>query len=478
MSRGALDVKLKLAFITVQALLLGGFGLYHLHLSRQADAFENAYLEFEQERKRAPAEVADIWTRSPMLRQIQDFVKANGPTHEQENAARLRENPCFEKLTSRFYARVRLQDVKSSLGEKLIMAKAAQTQSLGPETDPPEGWLWKLALEHTRGDHNLAFHLIGVCSLPGSALSWTEEEGALAEERAQVMAQVRALAREIAPSPREAEEIEFIVKSHLEKPVCPNASSKMYWPRSLGPDYAISAAALSKSEDRDAHYENVVHSAFSSCLLYQKGMPSPVIEELQQSLRGLQRSERMCHLLQTALVQADTLKFEEFDWTGGAAQSLLKTLVRNPRICEGGATDFSPELRPLADRICPVMRNQAPATTGATELTAAVQQSFVDFDTAIFVRAHPQWRLSPGCETPEGRKKLTGLLNSAMNLRCPGGWSPARCARVLRNLENWLRDDLYQADQVRAGLNFSRLHCAGLAPGVSPLANSCKVIGE
>ncbi|MBX3018733.1 MAG: hypothetical protein KF767_12645 [Bdellovibrionaceae bacterium] len=469
-------MKLKWTLIALQALLLGGFAFHHWRTGHQVDAYVQAITAFEQEQKRNPAEAPTAWLRSPLLVQIQDFVKANGPTHEQENTARLRENPCFEKLVARFYAQVRLQDVKSALNERLLMAKAAQTQTLGPKTDPPEGWLWKLAVDHARGDHNLAFGLIGVCSLPGSNISWTEEEGLLRTERDEVLKQVQALSREVASNASEAEEIEFIVKSHLEKPVCPAASSKMYWPRSLGPNYAISAAALSKEEDRDAHYENVVHSAFSSCLLYQKGMPGPVIEELQERLRGLQRAERMCHLLQTAHVQADTLKMEDFDWTGGSVQSLLKTLVSDPRMCEGGATDFSPELQPLADRLCPVIRNQAPTTKNTRELLIASQQAFIDLDTALFVRMHPQWRLTPSCDTADGRGRLAGLLNSAMNVRCPGGWSPARCVRVMKNLESWMRDDLYQADQVRAGLTFSRLHCAGMGPGVSPLANACKVV--
>lgn len=463
--------------IGLQGLLLAAVGFYHWRLNSQVDQLENAYLHAEQESRRNPAEAANAWIRSPMLLQIQDFVKANGPTLDEENAARLREDPCFEKLVSRFYAQVRLRDVQSALRSRLVMSRATQADFLTADTEPAAGWLWKMALDATKGDHNLAFHVLGVCSLPTATLTWTEEDGLLKSERAKVMAEVHQLAREIAPSPKEADELEFVIKSHLEKPACPSAASKMYWPGSLQERAPAPATQNAPDQNREAHYGNVLHSAFSSCLLYQKGMPGPVIEELQERLRSLQRSERLCHLIQTALVQSETLKFDDFEWTSAAAHSLLQTLVKNPQICEG-TSNFSPELQPLADRICPVMRNQVTSVHGPEELQRAMRQAFTDLDTAIFVREHPQWRLAPGCETAEGRKLLPGLLNSAMSLRCPRVWSPARCARVMQNLENWIRDDLYQADQVRQGLGFSRLNCVSLGPDVSALANSCKVTGN
>lgn len=466
-------MKIKIAIVTLQVSALIGFGFYHYQLDQQVDQLEAAFLDYEQEQKRNPAEA---WSRSPNLLQIQDYVKTTGTTHEQENAARLRENPCFEKLVARFYAKVRMTDIESSLPENLLTARAAQTQSLSATSVPAAGWLWKLALQQTQGDHNLALYVIGACSLPNSQLSWSEDHGLLAAERAAVIAKVREVAQRITPTSNQAEELEFIVKSYLEKPVCPTSTSKMYWPGSLGAEYDVANSALIKDKERDAHFENVVHSAFSSCLLYQKGMPSPLIEELQERLRSLQRSERMCKLLQTALVQADTLKFDEFDWTSGAAQSILKTLGDNPKICEEDA-DFSPELKPLTDRICPVMRNQAPTVKGPAELLPVMHQAFVDLDTAMFLRTHPQWRLTAGCDKPEGRRLLPTLLQSAPSLRCPARWSPARCARVMRNLEDWVRDDLYQAEQMRAGLNFSRHHCASLGLE-SPLRNACTLAGD
>lgn len=467
-----------ISLVMFQLFALGGLALYGWQVQKKGDAFETEYSRHLENQRRGPSQAL---VSSPLLLQMQDFINANSPSSDQESSNRLSENPCFEKLVARFYAKVRLRDVQSSLGAGLFTAPAVQTDSLSETTEPKAGWLWDLALESTKGDHNLAQQLIGICSLPRTELRWNEEPELLSTDRQLMLSKVKTASEHLIGAGADADELFNAVKNYLMTPSCPNSSSKMYWPKSLGLEVELENASLVRDKERNAHYENVLHAAYSACLLYQKGLPSPVIEEIQERLRGLQHNDRMCQLLQTALLRSDEIKFDEFDWTSAASQSILRTLADNPEICSS-PTDFSPELQPLVTRICPVMRHQYPpesfqaGSVSPEQIKKEMQQIFIDYDSAKLVSLHPQWRLAAACEKSENRSKLGGLLSSATSLRCPRHWSPARCARVIRNLENWVRDDLYQAEQIRVGQRFSRSHCTNLGTETSPLKNACTVV--
>lgn len=451
-TRGFLIVSLRGLLFSIQLGLLVATGYWVQRSHHQAELYVSEYL-----RPTDPRSPAESKKGAEDLQKIQKFVATIGQRHIPATKTRLQSEPCFEQLVATFYAQVRLQDVRMSLNDQLKMNPPKDDEHLSESSTPAAGWLWKLALEFAHGDHNLAHHLVGVCSEPNSEIEWTEPIDLLQSERQQILSNVQAMIQTSNVSKSEADQIQDVIKSYLVSSHCPNASSKMYWPGSL------------------AQNQRHLPAVFSSCLLYQDGVSSSAIEDIQERFRSLHRTDRLCKILDTRWAQADHLKIKDFDWTSAAAQSLMKTLSENPSICTADAT-FADDLRPLADRICPVMRSQAMDANTPAERLSVLHDAFIDYDTALFVKTHPQWKLANPCDPASSQDRLGGILQSSIQRRCPSGFNPARCARIIRNIENWVTDDLEQAEQYRQAQRFSRRTCVEHDPQVSVFRNACGLV--
>lgn len=230
--------------------------------------------------------------------------------HFQRN---FRNSPCFQDLAVEFYNEIKLRDERSTPPDALNGRPSLQDSvGQGRFSNLDSGWLWRRAMQFSNNNANLAMELIGMCGHDdveqGTFPYLDRTPGAFAEQQQRI----EELRQDILSLPRNDPQ-----RSHLERQIrqmegqsqgipsemrCPEASSVMYAPGSLGVDIPNSLkneiagiqAPNSGARSLPAKYYHVMGSAYMACQMVQEGSSANAAQGIQNFAAVGYRNYRLC----------------------------------------------------------------------------------------------------------------------------------------------------------------------------------------
>ncbi|WP_413576180.1 hypothetical protein ACLVWU_17495 [Bdellovibrio sp. HCB290] len=385
------------------------------------------------------------------------------------------------------------------------------------------GWLWQLALKHSKNDPNSAIFLIGMCGHDDRSQGYLEyadesekaldalrlqRQGTLAE-KAKLDAQIKELSKNY---DRNQEQIFQLGKksvalkasadklqnsSSLKQELhCPPITSGYYAPQSLGKSADISQdlkntiAADQKTADgaksAPAKYYHVYGSALMACQLVQNGFSPTKASFVQQQAARVYRGVRMCESVNQDFKQSWSDLSKKYkakdivDLTQKTVATIKSGKVKCPRSLAGQAVP------PECDLLYSIGYSSEMVTSGELVVSASDIKEKIGgaARNSDALELYKSWYLGGG--TAFGRKvpctdvRMFGpnnLMKPDSNffdkLSKPKGWSDERYRQASQKLGTWDDDFQWTIAQHKAGADFAGKNCKKRAPGEKPLRGIC-----
>lgn len=271
-------------------------------------------------------------------------------------------NSCFAEKAKSFYAKV--SKINSSARERPWLGEVA---GKGNFSNLKPGWLWKLALEETHGDKNLALSLIGLCghddkhqsnlsSVAPSSLVYTitlteSEKGEFKTSLVNCQADLLNLKKNGDTDSPEYKKLDKYI-NHIFNVIgdrydltgainCPNWTSPMYAAGSLGENVDLQPEIkeqIQKYQENDlmfgnkrlpSKYYHIMGGAQQACTLIQDGMTPKNALMVQSMASAAYRATRLCMTL-----SADEKFFSE--WSNDLENLTIEKLkeIKDPKLIE------------------------------------------------------------------------------------------------------------------------------------------------
>ncbi|WP_277578766.1 hypothetical protein [Bdellovibrio svalbardensis] len=399
----------------------------------------------------------------------------------------------------------------------------------GPYKNLQPGWLWQLALKHSKGDPNSAMFLIGMCGHDDTSQgTYAYEDSSpqgLDELRQQCLfnknikskldSEIKDLAKNYdinqekiyslsAQSNKYTMEIKALEnqKSVQRLMDCPSESSGFYAPQSLGTTADIPAGIkqevqkiqgdIGGAQNIPAKYYHVYGSAFMACQLIQHGMSLKKTELVQKQAARLYRGIRMCSSTQDFSSEIKTFEAEmaplskKYKMTDPVKLALaVAKQIRTGKIkCdgEGGFEKAPPECGYISNYSIPAyLLTSTEFEISDESIAKKVANRFANADAAALYK---KWYFGGG--TVAGNKlpcsdiRVWGpsdLLEPTKSffgkLSKPEGWSNERFKKASQKLATWDVDFKWTIAQHEAGAQFAGQTCKKREPNEKPLAGIC-----
>ncbi|WP_142694764.1 hypothetical protein [Bdellovibrio sp. NC01] len=395
------------------------------------------------------------------------------------------------------------------------------------------GWLWKLAMEHSKNDPNSAMFLIGMCGHDDTAqgeFSWDDNSPAALDEIREQCAELKKQKKlydneikELSAHPdTNATQIAFAKStstvlnmqisqlqntSSVQRQMnCPSAASGFYTPGSLGLKADIPKSVkdeiqrvqgdIGGAKKIPSKYYHVYGAAFMACQLVQNGISPSQAELIQTQAARLYRGIRMCGSNQEYLGDMK-------DYKSAMAPLILKYKINDPKqltlaivkdIRSGkihcDVDNFDPQFaNKLAKECAFLSRHSIPVqmiTSDEFDMTDEqiankVDNHMINGDAA---ELYNKWYI--GGETVAGKTvpctdirvwgpaDLTKPTESFFgNLSKPDDWGKDRYEKASQRLATWDVDFKWTEAQHSAGAKFAGQSCKKRSPNEPELGGIC-----
>lgn len=389
------------------------------------------------------------------------------------------------------------------------------------------GWLWKLALKHSKGNAYAAMHLIGMCGHDDTSQSrfrfYDDSETAkaeifeelqkLKEKKTQLEKQVKEAAKNISLDPDDfnnlsglfsitLDEVRYLERQKgIERRLsCPPRDSAFYAPGGLSIEADISSelknkiARIQNPDDKlniPAKHYHVYGSAFMACNLVTNGFDPQKAVTVQKQAARMYRGTRMCESSNDLLEQSK--KFEK---------TIGKSAKRNYKSPESFILDNLKSVDIESDGFfkTPKCRGKTVETLKNCEMVMSmfgdaaiamkqdsnfakrkVMNRLARIDAA---QLYNSWYVGGGkilgqkipCTDIRygGPKNLMDANNSVSFLGAkPEGWSKERYDAATKHLATWDVDFEWTIAQHEAGAKFAAKNCKKSKPGENPFKDLC-----
>lgn len=245
-------------------------------------------------------------------------------------------NSCFRQKAIDFYSEILILDTKyiSKRPTLKMVSGHGDAEALSP------GWLWDLAMKHSRGDPGAAIALIGLCGHDDTSqgqylyeVQESEKERAKSKFLKQIKdtrLEIKQLLKKTSGS-AETKQLEAmdlhlsVVEKYAEKKdrvyqrfYCPTRSSILYLPQSLGEKVDISnklknkiVALQAPNADADrlpAKYYHVYGSALISCQMLEAGATPEATRTIAPMATKVYRTLHACNTTKKSLYAKEQLE--------------------------------------------------------------------------------------------------------------------------------------------------------------------------
>lgn len=396
----------------------------------------------------------------------------------------------------------------------------------GPYKDLEPGWLWRLALKHSKGDPNSAMFLIGMCGHDDTAQGLyayeDKSDSALDSIRQQVEVEKKSKAKlddqakELAKNYDINQEKIYALTSQaaaynqhiktlqqqksLQKVMaCPAGNSGFYAPESLGvgadiPDQVKKDVQriqgdIGGAKNIPGKYYHVYGSAFMACQLIQNGISPAKAELVQKQAARLYRGVRMCasnadnitlakmnrHMLEPLEVKYKTK--DPVQLALSSAKAILSSNVK----CKEFKT-FSSECSYLMSLAIPPDMLGTPEFEMTDEMIS--KKVYAKSASSDAAELYNSWYLGGGTVAGKqipcsdirvwGPGDLTDPSKSFFDkLSKPKDWTDERYKSASQKLATWDVDFMWTIAQHEAGAKFAGQACKMRGPNEKPLAGIC-----
>lgn len=404
------------------------------------------------------------------------------------NNALLKGNSCFAELTTRFVDEVRIMDLEQLAKRPANWNRPKISDHLSKDSSPPAGFLWDLAMKYSKQDPNLAMSLIGVCghddavSVDVALSDYVDPKVSTRKHRAfnAVMSSYQNFKAANQGLAMPESEFREMLGRYIFKPGCPSQMSLMFQPQALGlgvdiPDTLkidiakVQAPTLGASALPAKAY-HVIAGATSSCLLYQRGIPSLFASEIHKRAVNAYRSATICRLIQNeSRIGESVATNTPISWND--VKVFAHNLKTTPAICQNPTSSITV--------LCSIVQsNSRYRASDLTESTLAnrLSTALARADAGLLVTKSKKFSALKACAEIDMHSNLESIVNSIDSSNCPLNWTQDKCQAAVSATRTWATDFEWTRAQHMAGERFARENCHLLSGGKDRLENACNAL--
>jgi hypothetical protein len=338
-------------------------------------------------------------------------------------------------------------------------------------------------------DPNLAMHLIGVCghddavSIDVGLADYndpkvSDRKKATFNEMMKAYQKLKSSNQVLMPE----SEFQEMVRSFLYKPSCPMQISVMFQPKALSEAAdipsklkseiaSVQAPKLGMSALPAKSY-HVIGGALSTCILYQRGVPSIVASAIHERAVNAYRSSTICRIIMSEAEKGKS-QLETPEISTEAIKDFVKNVKKLPSFCESSSRQVEP--------LCVVYNSNSRYRNielSEGDLVQRLGTALIRVDAAMLVTKAREFPALENCSKIDVRSNLESILKSVQSAKCPSSWSNQRCNSAKQIARTWKTDFEWTRAQHMAGERFARNNCESLKSGKGRVGHACVALDK